>query len=182
MADDSKITLIRRTRESCHAFYQALVQDPVLFGDGEPYQPYQYDSDAVDACFLKREQQHDRKGFSVLLGDIVIGDVSLKHIDREKHGCVLEICMINDSVKNKGYGTQAEQLAIQYAFEHMDMEMVLADCLEKNTRSQHVLEKVGFELVSQSQGVRGYRMTKERHLQVMKARQEAKEETLIERP
>ena len=77
---------------------------------------------------------------------------------------------------------QAERQAVKYAFEQMDMEMVLADCLEKNTRSQHVLEKVGFELVSQSQGFQLYRMTKERYLQVMKARQEAKKETLIERP
>ena len=182
MVDDRKITLIRRTRESCHAFYQALVQDPVLFGDGEAYQPYQYDPDAVNALFHKREQQRDRMGFSVLLGNVVIGDVSFKHIDREKRCCELEICMTNDRVKNKGYGTQAERLAVQYAFEQMDMEMVLADCLEKNTRSQHVLEKVGFELVSQPQGFRGYRMTKERYLQVMKARQEAKEETLIDRP
>ena len=182
MVDDRKITLIRRTMESCHAFYQALVQDHVLFGDGESYQPYQYDPDAVDAFFLEREQQRDRMGFSVLLGDMVIGDVSLKHIDREKHCCELEICMINDSVKNQGYGTQAEQLAIQYAFEQMDMETVLADCLEKNTRSQHVLEKVGFELVSQSQGFRLYRMTKERYCQVLKEKQEAEEETLIERP
>ena len=90
--------------------------------------------------------------------------------------------MTHDRVKNKGYGTQAERLAVQYAFEQMDMEMVLADCLEKNARSQHVLGKVGFELASQSQGCRLYRMTKERYLQGMKARQEAKEETLIERP
>lgn len=96
MVDDRKITLIRRTRESCHAFYQALVQDPVLFGDGESYQPYQYDPDAVNALFHKREQQRDRMGFSVLLGNVVIGDVSFKHIDREKRCCELEICMTKE--------------------------------------------------------------------------------------
>lgn len=170
MCDNSRITLIRRTRESCHAFYQALVQDPVLFDDGDPFQPYQYDPGTVDAFFQKREQQRGRMGFSVFLGDMVIGDMSFKRIDREKHSCELEICMINDSVKNKGYGTQAEQLAVQYAFEHMDMETVFADCLEKNTRSQHVLEKVGFELISQSKGIRLYRMTKERYLQIVKAK------------
>lgn len=161
LSDNGGVTLVKRTRESCHAFYRGLVQDPMLFSDTQLYQPYHYDADRVDAFFYDREQQTDRIGFSVMLGDMVIGDVSLKHMDEEKRSCELEICMVNDSVKNKGYGTQAEKLAVQYAFEHLNMETVLADCLVTNTRSQRVLEKVGFQLVSECGGFRYYRMKKE---------------------
>lgn len=163
--DTCKVTLVKRTQESCHKFYRALVQDPILFSDDQTYQPYCYDPECVDELFRKREQQLDRIGFSVMLENVVIGDVSLKHIDIENHSCELEICMINDSFKNKGYGTQAERLAVQYAFEHMNMKSVLADCLVKNTRSQRVLEKVGVQLTSESDGFRYYCMTKEMYLQ-----------------
>lgn len=37
-----------------------------------------------------------------------------------------------------------DSLALAYAFENLGMESVLADSVLKNTRSQHVLEKVGF--------------------------------------
>ena len=50
----------------------------------------------------------------------------------------------NDAVKEKGYGTQAERLILQYAFNELGMVAVNADAVLKNTRSQHVLEKVGF--------------------------------------
>ena len=46
----------------------------------------------------------------------------------------------NDAVKNKGYGTQAERLAIAYAFDALGVDHILADSVEKNRRSQHVLE------------------------------------------
>ena len=64
---------------------------------------------------------------------------------RESERNTLSIHLQNDTVKGKGYGTRAEQLAIQYAFEVLNMVAVNADTIIKNTRSQHVLEKVGFK-------------------------------------
>lgn len=52
--------------------------------------------------------------------------------------------MINDSYKNKGYGTAAERLILEYAFRELEMQTVFADALIGNQRSQRVLEKVGF--------------------------------------
>lgn len=54
------------------------------------------------------------------------------------------IAMRSDEFKNKGYGTVAEILALEHAFNKPGMETVFADTLKKNKRSQHVLEKVGF--------------------------------------
>ena len=53
--------------------------------------------------------------------------------------------MRSDAFKNKGYGTQAELLALDYAFNTMELSTVYADSLIGNTRSQHVLKKVGFQ-------------------------------------
>ena len=64
----------------------------------------------------------------------------------------------NDAVKGKGYGTQAERLAVRYAFEKLGMKVIHADAILKNTRSQHVLEKVGFCFVGQDGAFKYYRM------------------------
>lgn len=85
--------------------------------------------------------------FVILLGDRPIGELQLKRIDPEKAECTLSIHMQNDTVKGKGFGTQAERMAVQYAFEEMGMAAVNADTVAGNTRSQHVLEKVGFAFV-----------------------------------
>ena len=65
--------------------------------------------------------------------------------------------MQNDSVKGHGYGTLAEKLALKYAFEVLGMNAVNADTIIKNTRSGHVLEKVGFRFIEEKDGFRYYR-------------------------
>ena len=66
--------------------------------------------------------------------------------------------MQNDAVKGKGYGTQAEHLAIKIAFDELGMTAVNADAVMKNVRSQHVLEKTGFRLVGEDAAFKYYRI------------------------
>ena len=66
--------------------------------------------------------------------------------------------MQNDTVKGKGYGTEAEKLAVRYAFDKLGMSAVNADTVVKNTRSQHILEKIGFRLVKEEGNFRYYRI------------------------
>ena len=55
--------------------------------------------------------------------------------------------MKNEAFKNKGYGTGAEKLAVAYVFGELDIPVLYADTILTNTRSQHVLEKVGFRFL-----------------------------------
>lgn len=66
--------------------------------------------------------------------------------------------MQNDTVRGKGYGTQAECLAVKIAFEEVGMVAVNADTIMKNTRSQHVLEKVGFHFIGDDGMFKYYRI------------------------
>lgn len=68
--------------------------------------------------------------------------------------------MQNDSFKGKGYGTEAEKLAIKYAFDELGMVAVNADTAVKNTRSQHILEKIGFQFLKEEGDFRYYRLEK----------------------
>ena len=76
--------------------------------------------------------------------EIPNGEIILKNLDPEHKHCTVGISMQCDRYKNRGYGTQAEYLALDYAFGELGMETVYADSLIQNLRSQHVLQKVGF--------------------------------------
>lgn len=157
------LALREKTRALCHAFYRGFVQDPDLFMDMSRFAPYRYDPVKVDAYFDRERQRTDKRGFYILLGEDVIGEVGFKHISPSEACCEMEICLQNDKVKNQGYGTAAERLALAYAFSEMGMETVLADCVLKNLRSQHVLEKLGFQLVRQDGTFRYYQLTRDRY-------------------
>ena len=62
----------------------------------------------------------------------------------------------------KGYGTEAEKLAINYAFDEMVMVAVNADTVLKNIRSQHILDKIGFQFLKEEGAFRYYRLEKEK--------------------
>lgn len=90
-----------------------------------------------------------------------IGELIFKNIDPFQQCCTMGIHLQNGSVKNKGYGTQAEILALQYAFCELNMNVVYADTIHKNKRSQHVLEKVGFQEMNRDDQFVYYRCDKE---------------------
>ena len=137
------ICLSNMTKALARTFYQKYVPDPALLLDGQSSTSYEYCDAKADAT-VDRHRQLGRVYLAVMLDETPIGEVILKNIDHNAKHCTLSICLCSDEYKNKGYGTAAERLALQYAFSKMDMEFVLADTVLKNTRSQRVLEKVGF--------------------------------------
>ena len=142
----SQITLKIMTRELCHEFYKGYKNDPALYMDMSVYSDYIYNINKVDE-YYEGQQVVTRIVFTVLLDNKPIGEIKLKYIDYDKKECTLGIVLQNDKVKGKGYGSYAERLAIQYAFDKLGMKVVLADAVLKNERSQHVLEKVGFQYI-----------------------------------
>lgn len=137
------IRLCSMTKSMCREFFQGFTNDSDVFAEGQPFREYIYSEEKADA-YWKKQQIPDRVYLAILLDDIPIGEVILKHIDFDRKCCTLSIHMKNDSVKNQGYGTQAERMAISYAAEVLNLQTIYADTLINNTRSQHVLEKSGF--------------------------------------
>lgn len=144
------------TMEQCHAFYREFENDPAV---GHYYE-FHYDPAWVDAYF-DRNQTPDRCLLAIWLGDKIIGECKLKDIDFENRTCRMGIHLLNDSVKERGYGTQAERLILRHAFETMDMQTVFADAVLGNLRSRHVLQKVGFRETGQDETFAYYRCDRE---------------------
>lgn len=154
MTDDrmNEVTLRPMTREMCHRFYKDFQNDPAI----GHYYVYVYSLETADRYFDDNSVP-DRKLFAIMVDGQIVGECKLKNIDFEKRECSMGIHLQNDSVKGKGYGTQAERLVLRYAFEELGMVAVNADAALKNTRSQHVLEKVGFRYVREDDTFKYYR-------------------------
>ena len=139
----SEINLCKMTKSLARIYYRDFQNDPVMFTDPAKFQPYVYSPERSDAC-VDRYASLGREFLAVMLDGRPIGEVVLKNFDREAKSCTLGIHLQNDAVKDCGYGTAAEILALEYAFGTLGMETVYADALSRNARSQHVLKKVGF--------------------------------------
>ena len=150
-----QVTLCPMTRELCHAFYQGFQNDPVI---GHYYE-YVYSRETADQYF-DRNVVPERRLFAIMVGGHVVGECKLKDIDYEKRECSMGIHLRDDSVKGKGYGTQAERLVVDFAFRELGMIAVNADVVHKNLRSQHVLEKAGFCYVGEDETFKYYRKTR----------------------
>lgn len=150
------ISLCYMTRELCHQFLREHESDPSVYENESQFQPYVYSEEAADS-FYERKQVPGRMELVAMMDGRTIGHVQLKNIDEEKRECEFGFQMQNDSVKGMGYGTQIARLALEYAFEYLDVDTVCAYTIPRNTRSQHVLEKVGFRFVDEKDGFKCYR-------------------------
>ena len=160
------VRLVQMERELLHLYFKGFENDPDIFMDMSRFKEFCYSPEWVDAYY--RKQMDDavppfprRYPFMIMMDATPIGELYLKRVDYQKQECVLSIHLQNDSVKNKGYGTAAERLALDYAFNTLGMNTVLADCIHKNIRSRHVLEKLGFEYMAQDESFRYYRYSRQ---------------------
>ncbi|MBQ1817950.1 MAG: GNAT family N-acetyltransferase [Clostridia bacterium] len=160
------VELLPMTRERFHELFRGFEYDACMFTDEAVFRKLcglPYDEQAVDTVFERHSGDSDRLSFAVMLGERVIGEVVLKHIDNDHKSCELGIHLKDDSVKGLGYGTEAERLAIEYAFGVLGMNTVLADTIIKNARSRHILEKIGFTRVCEKEGFTFYKLRKENY-------------------
>lgn len=144
------IRISKMTKAQMHEFFKEFTYDPATFAEQSELTPYVYDQQSVDA-YYERHKAQGKLHFAILRADAVIGDLYLKHIDYDKRTCELGIHMVNDRVKNKGYGTKSIQLLLSYAFTELEMEKVFADCLITNPRSQRALIKAGFRVMNRDE-------------------------------
>lgn len=148
----NSVSLFPMRREMCHAFYKEFQNDSAI----GHYFEYIYSPEIADRYF-DRNSVPDRRLFAIFVDGEIVGECKLKYIDSDKRECSMGIHLKNDSVKGKGYGTQAEQLILRYAFEELGMVAVNADVALRNTRSQRVLEKVGFRYTHEDETFKYYR-------------------------
>lgn len=74
-----------------------------------------------------------------------IGSVYLRDIDRENRKCEFGIFIGEQEMLGKGYGTEACNLATEYAFNALGLSKVYLRLLTDNHAAMSVYERAGFE-------------------------------------
>lgn len=156
---DKLVYLKPMTADMYQEYFKEYQNDLDLYTDKSTYIAYVYDEEKVNQ-YIQRQMYLNRKCFAIMCGNEMVGELIIKNI--EEHRCAtLGIAMRNVKYKDKGYGTKAELLAIEYVFHELDIPTLYADSILSNTRSQHVLEKVGFYLTGEDDKFRYYRIDRE---------------------
>jgi RimJ/RimL family protein N-acetyltransferase len=151
MLQGKLITLYPYTHERCHEFWKEYVSDPDMWE-----QSYTYDQDAISRYYQSKVMDESRRFFAICHNEKTVGEAQLKYIDLEKGCGTLGIHFSNNNYKNRGWGTEAVGLLVDYAFEQMGLHTVYADSVHRNKRSQHVLEKNGFIYSHEDEVLRYY--------------------------
>lgn len=137
-----KISLMRMSDEMYYEYLKDYENDPDLYFDKNKYEPYVYSVEGV-ARYIERKKRKQQIPMAILHDKEVIGELIFKEFV-PNDSVTIGIALKNAKYKDHGYGTQAEKLALDYAFGTLGVKTVFADTILTNTRSQHVLEKVGF--------------------------------------
>lgn len=94
-------------------------------------------------------EQHigDEATFSIirLKDDELIGTIGLEKISHIHRGATLGIFIGDESGRNKGYGTEAVKLILDYGFNYLNLNNINLHVMEFNERAIACYKKCGFK-------------------------------------
>lgn len=77
--------------------------------------------------------------------DKMIGSVSLEEINSINRTATLGIFIGDKEYRNKGWGTEAIQLILEYGFHYLNLQNIKLDLMEFNERALKCYQKCGFK-------------------------------------
>ncbi len=101
---------------------------------------------------VSKEQQGNHYAFAIFADDKFAGSISVR---REREGVGAIDYWVAPAFWNRGIGTKAAELAIEFGQKELEFETFETCCLIENEGSVRVLEKVGFERVEEFQLAKG---------------------------
>ena len=150
------ITLAPMTDEMYDRYLREYENDPDLLLPGQPYQHYVYSEERTKQ-YIQRQKDLKRIPLAILDDEEIVGEIVIKNIE-PKSCATFGIALKNSGYKDRGIGTEAERQLIEYVFHTLDIPTLYADTLKTNTRSSHILEKLGFALLREDENFRYYRL------------------------
>jgi RimJ/RimL family protein N-acetyltransferase len=111
--------------------------------------PLQLFSKKASKEWLEKELEQSGSesiGFMIrtLTDDRVIGEIGLMEMNWNHREAFVGIAIGDQDYWGKGYGTDAMQVLLRYAFTELNLERISLDVFEYNPRAIHSYEKAGF--------------------------------------
>jgi len=137
------------TEEEYHEFFRGYEPDPLI----DPA-PFVYDPRQIAVSY-----RYNHDGFrdhychyGIFADGKPVGSFQLKRIDPEKRRCEFGIILQNETVRNRGIGTEAIRLGMDTARNQFGVLSVIGDTMGRNKRMQRVFGKLGFRLTGRKAG------------------------------
>ncbi len=139
----SSVVLRTFTEEEYHAFFKQYQADP-LSGSS----PFRYSREQISRSYAYNHggYRENYVHLGIFLDSEPVGSFQLKGMDPVKKQCEFGIILRDDSVKNRGIGSEAIRLGMEIARDRYQMKTMIGDTLGRNTRMMRVFEKLGFRL------------------------------------
>ena len=139
----NRIELRTFTEAEYHTFFRRYQADPMM----DP-SPFRYNREQVSRSYAYNHggYRENYVHLGIFLDNEPVGSFQLKRMDPEKKRCEFGIILRDDSVKNKGIGTEAIRAGLRIARDRYGMETMIGDTMGRNPRMMHVFEKLGFVL------------------------------------
>jgi RimJ/RimL family protein N-acetyltransferase len=112
---------------------------------GPDYGPlHPYDADAADRYLQVLIEEPDRRSFAILLDDVHVGNVGLKHVNlRHKTSeCFIEVGEVE--ARRRGVALAAMAQLLDLAFDGLRLESVRLGVFEFNAAAIGLYQKLGF--------------------------------------
>jgi RimJ/RimL family protein N-acetyltransferase len=108
-----------------------------------------FDIEFVASWYNTRNEQTDRLDLAIVdqTQGILVGEVVVNLYDEKNQSMNLRI-LIGPRGRNRGLGTEATQLMIDYVFKNTQLHQLTLSVYEFNPRARSVYEKIGFVLDS----------------------------------
>lgn len=138
-ASNKILTLRTMTQKEMRALWRKYIPE-----SGMP--EYVYNEEAVDKRYEKTvalDEWNPTVGIFTK-NDEIIGELTFERIVYSEKRCDLSILLANETYRNKGYGTEAINLAKAYAKDKLGLTRIYVDVPISNTRMQAVLKKCKF--------------------------------------
>ena len=138
--------VLRAVEESDNAMLLSLINDPdteMMLGgsswpvsEAEQLKWFEHQERSRDVLRCIVALQEDGKA----IGTIILSDIDQKNATGHIH-----IKMSKDGGRGKGYGTDAVNTMVQYAFEELRLNCIYANILSYNEASIKLFERCGFK-------------------------------------
>ncbi len=133
------LTLRTMTQKEMRALWRKYIPEA-----GMP--EYVYNEEAIDKRYEKTvslDEWNPTVGIFTK-NDEIIGELTFERIVYSEKRCDLSILLANETYRNKGYGTEAINLAKAYAKDKLGLTRIYVDVPINNLRMQAVLKKCKF--------------------------------------
>lgn len=144
MLNGKQVYLREIRKDDMKGLYKATHDKEILYMTGTRHSPsmeqtYQY--------FEKIQQDDTRIDLAICAteNDELLGDLTIIDIDKHNNKAGFRIALHDKKYFGKGYGTEAVEIAIRYAFKELQLNRLQLEVYSHNPRGYRAYEKAGFK-------------------------------------